>query len=135
VNQLHFVNRQKKKIWLEEGQPRGLESESYRNYKQAKRDFTNAIRTAQRQYEPEQIEHLQELAEIDIGLFVRALKRRNKKSWTSHELRINGEIVRDTDTIRNVWYEHSQMSLCVVCPLIYPSKENSLDPGFHSLSL
>jgi hypothetical protein len=73
VKQLHSVNRQKRKIWLEEGQPRGLESESYRDYKQAKRDFTNALRTAQRQYELEQIEHLQELAEIDIGLFFRAL--------------------------------------------------------------
>ncbi|XP_062614319.1 uncharacterized protein LOC134276054 [Saccostrea cucullata] len=41
-----------------------------------------------------------------MGLFYRTIKNRNKKSWTPHELRINGVIIRDPDIIRTAWYEH-----------------------------
>ena len=79
---------------------------SYRDYKRAKREFTNALKRAQRQFEQEEFIRLKETAELDLGLFYRSLKRRNKKSWTSNELRVDGKIVRDPDIIRHAWYEH-----------------------------
>lgn len=106
IKQLHAANRQKRNIWIREGRPRGMQYVSYKEYKQAKRDFTNALKQAQRQYEQEEFIRLQETAELDIGLFYRSLKQRNKKSWTPHELRVNDKIVRDPDIIRHAWYEY-----------------------------
>ena len=46
VKQLHDKERQKRRIWLSEGRPRGMCHDSYRNYKRAKRDFRNALQSA-----------------------------------------------------------------------------------------
>lgn len=64
---------------------------SYRDYKRAKREFTNALKRAQRQFEQEEFIRLKETAELDLRLFYRSLKRLNKKSWTSNELRVDGK--------------------------------------------
>ena len=106
VKELHAVNRQKRNTWILDGRPRGMQYASYRDYKRAKREFTNALKRAQRQFEQEEFIRLKETAELDLGLFYRSLKRRNKKSWTSNELRVDGKIVRDPDIIRHAWYEH-----------------------------
>lgn len=58
----------------------------------------NVLKQAQRQYEQEEFIRLKVTAELDLKLFYRSLKRRNKKSWTSNELRVDGRFVRDPDT-------------------------------------
>jgi uncharacterized protein YdiU (UPF0061 family) len=83
-----------------------MELKSYREYKAAKREFANALAEARNQYELEQLDQLQKTAEMDMGSFFRAIKTRNKKSWKPQEMRINGVIIRDPDTIRSAWYEH-----------------------------
>lgn len=46
VKQLHDLERQKRKIWISEGRPRGMCHESYKNYRRAKRQFRNELQTA-----------------------------------------------------------------------------------------
>lgn len=43
VKHLHTIERAKRRIWMSEGRPRGMEFESYREYKRAKRQFRNAL--------------------------------------------------------------------------------------------
>lgn len=49
---------------------------------------------------------LKKKAELDLELFYLSLKRRNEKSWTSNELRVDCKIVRDPDIIRHALYDH-----------------------------
>lgn len=51
VKELRAVNRQKRNHWICDGKPRGMQYASYREY--ATREFINALKRAQRQYEQE----------------------------------------------------------------------------------
>lgn len=50
VVELHAVNMQKRNTWICDGKPRDMQYASYRDYKRAKCEFTNALKRAQRQY-------------------------------------------------------------------------------------
>ena len=41
VRETHKAARDKRKLWINEGMPRRIQHESFRNYKAAKRLFTN----------------------------------------------------------------------------------------------
>lgn len=106
MKKLHGINRQKRAAWVDQKKLRGMEFQSYREYKVPKREFTHALAEVRKEYYLEQLDQLQKTAEINMGSFYRAIKSRNKTSWTSHELRINDVIIRDPNTISTAWYKH-----------------------------
>ena len=43
VKSLHNTERRQRKLWISEGRSRGMEHETYKNYKRAKRNFRNEL--------------------------------------------------------------------------------------------
>ena len=106
VKNKHNTMRQTRKIWTENGKPRGMEHETYRNYKESKKSFKREMESAQKQYMDEQFKQLNEKAEIDIGLFFKAIREQRRKESRAGELRVDGKIVRDTDQVLKAWTDH-----------------------------
>ncbi|XP_033756185.1 uncharacterized protein LOC117338930 [Pecten maximus] len=106
VKELHNAMRQRRENWLKEGRPRGHNYESYKVYKESKREFRKSLDEARKTYEEKQMEELQEAAEIDIGTFYKAVRKKKCHKFASNELRIENEISRDSDTNRKAWAEH-----------------------------
>ena len=64
------------------------------------------MENAQKQYQNEQFQELNEHAEIDIGLFYRTIREQRRRETRASELRVDGEVTRDTDRILKAWTDH-----------------------------
>ncbi|XP_069134377.1 uncharacterized protein [Argopecten irradians] len=108
VKSLHTNMRHLRSVWIDEGRPRGHAHKTYSEYKGTKKLFRNELNLAREQYEREQFEKLESLAELDIGTFYKAIrtKRSINKHSSSYELLVDGQIIRDSDILREAWYEH-----------------------------
>ena len=71
--------RDKRKLWINEERPRGINHESYRNYKSTKRLFTNTHNSAYYNNQSEVCREIDESAECDIHHPLDALERSYQK--------------------------------------------------------
>ena len=97
VKGLHKRERAMRLIWVNEGRPRGMVHESYRDYKRAKRNFRNALTLEHERYMRDVYRDIDEAADCDIRLFWKLTKRqRPKASRTYPEIKCdNGVVYRD----------------------------------------
>ncbi|CAG2214780.1 unnamed protein product [Mytilus edulis] len=79
VKQAHTKERNMRRVWMQDGRPRGMQHESYFNYKRAKRDFRNIQQLANEQYIEETYDDINNAAECDIRLFWKLIKRQKPK--------------------------------------------------------
>ncbi|CAG2237360.1 unnamed protein product [Mytilus edulis] len=79
VKQAHTKERNMRRVWMQDGRPRGMQHESYFNYKRAKRDFRNIQKLANEQYIEETYDDINNAAECDIRLFWKLIKRQKPK--------------------------------------------------------
>ncbi|VDI49007.1 Hypothetical predicted protein [Mytilus galloprovincialis] len=79
VKQAHTKERNMRRAWMQDGRPRGMQHESYFNYKRAKRDFRNIQKLANEQYIEETYDDINNAAECDIRLFWKLIKRQKPK--------------------------------------------------------
>jgi len=100
VKEAHNLAREKRRIWLLHGKPRGMHFQTYSEYKEAKRQFRKTQKIASDKYIENTYRDLDEMAECDIRMFWKALKRfkRNKKS-TFQEIIVNGKTLTETNDI------------------------------------
>lgn len=104
VKTAHNKERDMRKKWVQEGRPRGMNRESYCNYKRAKRDFRNTQQAAQEQYIEETYSDMNEAAECDIILFWKMIKRqRPKKSKIYPEIIHEGVLNDKPETVANAF--------------------------------
>lgn len=75
VKLAHQNERYKRKLWIEDGRPRGMNFDSYRDYKRAKYDFRRVQQTASEQYIQTCFDEINNAAECDIRLFWKLMKR------------------------------------------------------------
>lgn len=68
VKHLHDLERQKRRMWISEGRPRGMCHESYKNYKRAKRDFRNGLQFAHDEFMTKAFKNINEASECDVRL-------------------------------------------------------------------
>ena len=80
VKELHDIERSKRRIWLSEGRPRGMNCSSYREYKRAKRLFRNALDKEHAAYMSKVYADIDNAAEIDLRLFWKLTKRIKPKT-------------------------------------------------------
>jgi hypothetical protein len=81
VKHLHTIERSKQRVWISEGRPCGLQFPSNRDYKQAKRDFPNALDKEHDNYMRKVYSDTDKAAEVNARLFWKQTKRRKPKTW------------------------------------------------------
>ncbi|CAC5409893.1 unnamed protein product [Mytilus coruscus] len=69
MKKAHTKERNMRRVWMQDGRPRGMQHESYFNYKLAKRDFRNIQKLAN--------DDINNAAECDIRLFWKLIKHNN----------------------------------------------------------
>ena len=92
VRETHKAARDKRKLWINEGRSRGMQHESYRNYKATKRLFTNTQNYAYHNYQSKVCREINESAECDIHLFWKlgnGLTKRNIRYTRNYGLTIS----------------------------------------------
>ncbi|MES9884950.1 MAG: endonuclease/exonuclease/phosphatase family protein, partial [Sedimenticola sp.] len=73
LKQLHRKMKSLRNTWISCGQPRNIDNVSYRQYKDAKREFRRILRQSQARFEMEENNRIDNLAEIDQNGFWKAI--------------------------------------------------------------
>ena len=114
---LHKAMREKRKMWISDGRPRGISFSSYRQYKETKRIFRQYHRHCSENYLKSLNEEIDNAAGLDSRYFWKLVntRRKNSTSNVGAELRFNGKIFRDSQNICDQWghyfselYSHSE---------------------------
>jgi len=77
VKEKHTEARRQRRIWIQDGRPRGQDSFSFLEYKRAKGRFQNIQRRKIYEHENRNIDDLNQASEIDYKLFWNLLSKRN----------------------------------------------------------
>lgn len=105
----HKREREFRRIWVQEGRPRGMQHTSYSEYKKAKRAFKNVQTLAYEQYISTTYEDLNKHAECDLRLFWKSIKRhRPNRSKFCTEIQYNGNVHRTPETVCDAFAEYFQ---------------------------
>ena len=117
MKDLHKAMREKRKMWISDGRPRGISFSSYRQYKETKRIFRQYHRHCSENYLKSLNEEIDNAAGLDSRYFWKLVntRRKNSTSNVGAELRFNGKIFRDSQNICDQWghyfselYSHSE---------------------------
>ncbi|CAG2249401.1 unnamed protein product [Mytilus edulis] len=93
-----------RRVWMQEGRPRGMQHESYFNYKRVKRDFRNIQKLANEQYIEETYDDINNAAECDIRLFWKLIKRQKPKhSKVCQQIKHNNIVHTSPESICNAF--------------------------------
>ena len=105
LKDLHKVMREKRKMWISDGRPRGISFSSYRQYKESKRIFRQYHRHCSEKYLKSLNEEIDNAAGLDSRYFWKLVntRRKNSTSNVGAELRFNGQIFRDSQKICDQW--------------------------------
>ncbi|VDI24480.1 Hypothetical predicted protein [Mytilus galloprovincialis] len=104
VKQAHTKERNMRRVWMQDGRPRGMQHESYFNYKRAKRDFRNIQKLANEQYIEETYDDINNAAECDIRLFWKLIKRQKPKhSKVCQQIKHNNIVHTSPESICNAF--------------------------------
>lgn len=115
-----------RRIWIENGKPRGTRFESFANYKNAKREFRKAQRRAIYTDEIKRFENLENLHDHDRSLFYRQIsKSSSRRSPCGSVLMENGVRITDPREVLNIWKEHYQ-------DLYKPKDNQGFDDSFRN---
>jgi hypothetical protein len=126
VEELHTTERKLRRIWISRGRPRGMHSESYRNYKRAKMHFRKALQIPYENYMRNVYKDLDEAAECDIRMFWKLVKRQKVKTWRTYPEIISSDGVSHRDPIGVA------QAFATYFQNIYTPSENSLfDRAFY----
>lgn len=80
VKEFHDIERAKRRLWMSEGRPRGMNYSSDREYKGAKRLLRNALDREYAAYMSKVCADIDKAAEVDLRLFWKLTKRIKPKT-------------------------------------------------------
>ncbi|CAG2250536.1 unnamed protein product [Mytilus edulis] len=104
VKKAHTKERNMRRVWMQDGRPRGMQHESYFNYKRAKRDFRNIQKLENERYIEETYDDINNAAECDIRLFWKLIKRQKPKhSKVCQQIKHNNIVHTSPESICNAF--------------------------------
>ena len=108
LKHLHAVMRGKRREWIRNGRPRGMQNISYKEYKTAKTLFRAHHRRCAENYLTELNLEIDKAAEIDSAVFWKKVNNRRKTSHTSagSEINFSGTVCRDPSDIVQGWGQY-----------------------------
>jgi len=93
--------------WKHAGQPRDKTNQLYVQYKNSKREFRKAQRSAEREYEQIQMNELVKYCSVDQKYFWHVVNKSRKKSKRGCQpVKVNGTIISDPDDVCEAWRNH-----------------------------
>lgn len=106
VKNAHNLAREKRKMWLIDNQPRGMQYTSYREYKTAKDLFRAALKQSCTNYEHIVFQDIDDAAGLDLRLFWKLVNRqKSKHTNVCYAIKYNGDTkhspVEIADTFAN----------------------------------
>lgn len=103
----HTKEREKRKIWVENGSPRGMLHKAYADYKRAKREFRNIQAIENERYVQETYDDLNTAAECDLRLFWKDMKRQKpKKEKPCVEITFNDSVHQTPESVCDAFAEY-----------------------------
>ncbi|CAG2255097.1 unnamed protein product [Mytilus edulis] len=107
VKRAHDNERSMRKLWVLDGQPRGMHFDSYRIYKRAKSEFRRVQQAANEQYMQKCYDDLNETAECDIRLFWKQIKRfKGRSSKIYPEIVYENKVYSSPESVANCFAEY-----------------------------
>ena len=97
--------REKRQMWIADGRSRGDSFSSYSQYKAAKRIFRQYHRHCSEKYSKSLNEEIDNAAGLDSRYFWKLVytRRKNSTSNVGADLKFNGQVFRDSQTICDQW--------------------------------
>ncbi|XP_062576621.1 uncharacterized protein LOC134238510 [Saccostrea cucullata] len=118
VKELHDTERQMRRMWINEGRPRGMTHDSYKKYKHAKRNFRNELNDEHDRYMSSVFKDIDESSECDVRLFWKLIRRlKPRSSRTYPVIEYNDEQFDDPPGVSLAFAKHFSD--------IYNAKENA----------
>jgi hypothetical protein len=91
-------------IWVDDGRPRGMQHESYFNYKRAKRDFRRCHIEAFEKFTKETYSDIDHTAGCDIRLFWKLVnKQRPRRDKIYPEITYKNVTATDPESVANLF--------------------------------
>ncbi|MEW8561249.1 MAG: hypothetical protein AB2541_04060 [Candidatus Thiodiazotropha sp.] len=108
LDTLHKRMTQKRAAWVSDGRPRGPEFVSFKEYKNAKREFRRCHRKFANEYLQTQVDQIDQAAEVDSSLFWRLInaRRKNSNSRPGSELLFDGRHCNTSMEINSEWADY-----------------------------
>ncbi|MES9903946.1 MAG: reverse transcriptase family protein [Sedimenticola sp.] len=110
LNELHNSMKSERILWINSGRPRAATSIVYRNYKESKRIFRKKLRLLAHEFQRQEYENIDKLAELDQKQFWKLVnsKRANKRGNPGKEMRFesSSDIVTDPQAIASGWCDY-----------------------------
>lgn len=133
VKAAHSNATQKRRLWIHDGKPRGMQHASYAEYKRAKSNFRNIQQAAIFEFDNKQLNEIDKCADHDIRLFWRLLNsKKGRKKNNCNELHFNGNKSKTPQDIASMFacyfsdlYSYNDDPDTPSVDLIYNSKEPS----------
>ncbi|MCG7876973.1 MAG: reverse transcriptase domain-containing protein, partial [Candidatus Thiodiazotropha endolucinida] len=108
LKDLHAAMREKRRIWISHGRPRGVQFETYKDYKSAKALFRAHHRRCAENFLIELNSEIDQAAELDSAAFWKRVNYRRKTSHTSAgcEIKFCDVVCRDPAEIASGWGQY-----------------------------
>lgn len=103
LNDNHYKMRQCRKQWVSESRPRDSSSNSYCEYKDAKREFRRLHRKAKRKAKKDILDELQKSSEIDVNTFYKTVRKQRRRKTTVNSLDYDGKTETTAAGIAMLW--------------------------------
>ena len=105
LKDLHAAMREKRRVWVREGRPRGRNYVSYNEYKSSKRLFRAHHRACAERFLLELNAEIDQAAEVDSNLFWKKVNSRRHKSHshTGSEIKFGDNVCREPEDIVSGW--------------------------------
>ena len=126
VKSRHYTERRLRKLWISEGRLRGMEHETYKNYKRAKRNFRNELNIEHDRYMSDVFKDIDEASECDIRLFwklIRQQKPRTSRIYPAIEHK--GKLFEDPPGVSNAFAKY-------FWDIYNPGEDTSYDSDFFA---
>ena len=101
----HCNQKALRRVWINEGRPRGMHHNSYAMYKSAKRTFAKLLKEKQINYEQSKYHKAEQDIEMDSKNLWKYLIVRKLNSGC-HSICHNGNVYSSPDELLNVWSKH-----------------------------
>lgn len=102
---------EKRKIWLLEGQPRGMSYESYRKYKSAKRKYINLYGLKRELYEQSKLEEISCMCDSDTTKFWKYVRTHKDPMITLHAIKDGDMVYSSPEELLGMWKNHYETLL------------------------
>ena len=112
-----MLNSEKKKTWNHCKAEGGTAdaSKEHKIYKNSKKAFEVALKSANRKYETQNMEEIGKCNEIDQVYFLKLVNKPKRHSSTIHPIKLKGNTTKtDPNAIYNAWKEYFQELLGIM---------------------